>query len=70
MVAGIPGLITVIYADGSSFEQFLLSGAGSTHYDAAVENPDGTFNTFWWQHKLSRPGVEDAKGEGEGTLNS
>ncbi|KAL9576691.1 MAG: hypothetical protein Q9203_007692 [Teloschistes exilis] len=54
-------LITVMYADGSVFERFLLSGAGSAHYDAAVENPDGTFTTFWLQHKLSRPlGAEGA----------
>ncbi|KAL9576658.1 MAG: hypothetical protein Q9212_006919 [Teloschistes hypoglaucus] len=63
-VPGVPGLITVIYADGSTFERFLLSGAGSAHYDAAVENADGTFNTFWWQHRLSRPGGADAKEEG------
>ncbi|KAL8762537.1 MAG: hypothetical protein Q9194_007530 [Teloschistes cf. exilis] len=66
-VPGSPGLITVMYADGSVFERFLLSGAGSAHYDAAVENPDGTFTTFWLQHKLSRPlGAEGADVRNEG----
>lgn len=66
IIAGSPGLITVMYADGSVFERFLLSGAGSAHYDAAVENPDGTFATFWLQHKLSLPGTGNAIGYGGG----
>ncbi|KAL8658215.1 MAG: hypothetical protein Q9202_007612, partial [Teloschistes flavicans] len=55
-VPGSPALIAVLYADGSFFERFLLSGLGSRHYDAARENADGTITVFWLEPDGRRSG--------------
>ncbi len=37
----------VLYESGSWYEKFLLSGLGASHYDAARELPDGSFQPAW-----------------------
>ncbi|KAL8948700.1 MAG: hypothetical protein Q9183_007662, partial [Haloplaca sp. 2 TL-2023] len=44
----IPQLVMVIYESGSLYEQFLFSGLGSGHYDAARENSDGSLRPYWY----------------------
>ncbi|KAL8923119.1 MAG: hypothetical protein Q9208_004803 [Pyrenodesmia sp. 3 TL-2023] len=46
-VAKRSGLIMVLYETDSDYERFLFSGRGASHYDAARELPDGTFQTAW-----------------------
>lgn len=40
----------VIYGTDSPYEKFLLSGRGASHYDAARELADGTFQPAWIGH--------------------
>ncbi len=40
-------MIMVLYEKGSLYEKFLFSGRGASHYDAAIERSDGTFQLVW-----------------------
>ena len=46
---GVDGgqVIMVLFQTGSPFEDFLLSGQGAAHYDAAREFPSGSIQLVW-----------------------
>ncbi|KAL8923273.1 MAG: hypothetical protein Q9208_004673 [Pyrenodesmia sp. 3 TL-2023] len=58
------GLVLVLYADGSAYENYLLSGYGASHYDAAKLLPGDKLNPVWFGARADPDGFAALGGRG------